>query len=128
MLLQMPFLFAFYSMLGNAVELRQADWLWIKDLSSSDPVHILPIAIVITMFLTQKSTPTAGMDPAQQKMMQIMTPLMLGVISWSLPAGLGVYWAFSNLLGYVQQTVMNRTEFGKQARKTADRRAKRKKK
>ncbi len=78
MLLQMPFLFAFYSMLGNAVELRQADWLWIRDLSSPDPWHILPIGIVITMFLTQKSAPQAGIDPAQQKMMQIMTPLMLG--------------------------------------------------
>jgi len=123
MLLQMPFLFAFYSMLGNAVELRQADWLWIKDLSSPDPWHILPIGIVITMFLTQKSAPQAGIDPAQQKMMQIMTPLMLGLISWSLAAGLGVYWAFSNLLGYIQQAVMNRTEFGKQVRKTVDRRA-----
>jgi YidC/Oxa1 family membrane protein insertase len=128
MLLQMPFLFAFYSMLGNAVELRQASWLWIRDLSSPDPWHILPIGIVITMFLTQKSAPQAGIDPAQQKMMQIMTPLMLGLISWSLAAGLGVYWAISNLLGYVQQAVMNRTEFGKQVRRTVDRRnAKRKK-
>ncbi|MBZ5522778.1 MAG: membrane protein insertase YidC [Acidobacteriia bacterium] len=128
MLLQMPFLFAFYSMLGNAVELRQAPWLWIRDLSSPDPLHILPVAIVITMFLTQKSTPQAGMDPAQQKMMQIMTPLMLGVISWNLAAGLGVYWAISNVIGYVQQAVMNRTAFGKQVRKTVERRAHRKNK
>jgi YidC/Oxa1 family membrane protein insertase len=127
MLLQMPFLFAFYSMLGNAVELRQAPWLWIQDLSSPDPLHILPVAIVITMFLTQKSAPQAGMDPAQQKMMQIMTPLMLGVISWNLAAGLGVYWAISNVIGYVQQAVMNRTAFGKQVRKTVERRAQRKK-
>ena len=127
MLLQMPFLFAFYSMLGNAVELRQAPWLWIGDLSSPDPVHILPVAIVITMFLTQKSTPQAGMDPAQQKMMQVMTPLMLGVISWNLAAGLGVYWAISNVIQYVQQAVMNRTAFGKQVRKTVERRAQRKK-
>jgi YidC/Oxa1 family membrane protein insertase len=127
MLLQMPFLFAFYSMLGNAVELRQAPWLWIRDLSSPDPMHILPVAIVITMYLTQKSAPQAGMDPAQQKMMQIMTPLMLGVISWNLAAGLGVYWAISNVIGYVQQAVMNRTAFGKQVRKTVERRAQRKK-
>ncbi|HWZ43130.1 MAG TPA: membrane protein insertase YidC [Candidatus Saccharimonadales bacterium] len=127
MLLQMPFLFAFYSMLGNAVELRQAPWLWISDLSSPDPLHILPIGIVITMFLTQKSTPQAGMDPAQQKMMQVMTPVMLGVISWNLAAGLGVYWAISNVVQYVQQAVMNRTAFGKQVRKTVERRAQRKK-
>lgn len=127
MLLQMPFLFAFYSMLGNAVELRQAAWLWIRDLSAADPLHILPVAIVITMYITQKSAPQAGMDPAQQKMMQIMTPLMLGVISWNLPAGLGVYWAISNVIGYVQQVVMNRTQFGQQVRKSVERRGQRKK-
>ena len=61
MLLQMPFLFAFYSMLGNAIELRQANFLWIRDLSAPDPWHLLPILIVITMFLTQRSTPQTGM-------------------------------------------------------------------
>ena len=125
LLLQMPFLFAFYSMLGNAIELRQASWLWIQDLSGPDPVHILPIAIVITMYFSQKSMPQGGMDPAQQKMMQLLTPLMLGLISWNLPAGLGIYWAISNVLMWVQQIVINRTEFGKQVRKTIDKRRKR---
>jgi YidC/Oxa1 family membrane protein insertase len=122
LLLQMPFLFAFYSMLGNAIDLRQATWLWIHDLSAADPLHILPVGIVITMFLSQKSMPQAGMDPAQQKMLSVMTPLMLGLISWNLAAGLGVYWAISNLLGWFQQLVINRTEFGRQVRKTIDKR------
>jgi YidC/Oxa1 family membrane protein insertase len=126
LLLQMPFLFAFYSMLGNAIDLRQASWLWIHDLSAADPLHILPIGIVITMFLSQKSMPQAGMDPTQQKMLSVMTPLMLGLISWNLAAGLGVYWAISNLLGWVQQIVINRTEFGQQVRKTVEKRAIRK--
>lgn len=126
LLLQMPFLFAFYSMLGNAIDLRQATWLWIHDLSAADPLKILPIAIVITMFLSQKSMPQAGMDPAQQKMLSFMTPLMLGMISWNLAAGLGIYWAISNLLGWVQQIVINRTEFGQQVRKTVEKRAVRK--
>lgn len=117
LLLQMPFLFAFYSMLGNAIELRQAGWLWIHDLSASDPLHILPIAIMITMYVSQKSAPQAGMDPTQQKMMQFMTPIMMGVISWNLASGLGIYWAFSNVLGWIQQLVINQTEFGKQMRK-----------
>ena len=121
LLLQMPFLIAFYSMLGNAIELRQANWLWIHDLSSSDPLHFLPVAIVITMFFTQKSTPQAGMDPTQQKMLSIMMPVMLGVISWNLPSGLGIYWAISNLLGWAQQIIMNRTEFGQQMRKAQQR-------
>jgi YidC/Oxa1 family membrane protein insertase len=126
MLLQMPFLFAFYSMLGNAIELRLANWLWIRDLSAPDPLHILPILIVITMFITQKSTPQAGMDPAQQKMLNFMTPLMIGGISWGVAAGLCVYWAISNLLGYVQQVFINRSELGQQIRKNQERRASRK--
>ena len=123
LLLQMPFLFAFYSMLGNAIELRQASWLWVHNLAAPDPLHILPIAIAITMFVTQKSTPQAGMDPTQQKMFALMTPLMMGVISWSVAAGLGIYWGLSNILGWIQQLAINRTEFGKQVRKTAERRA-----
>ncbi|HEV3038622.1 MAG TPA: membrane protein insertase YidC [Candidatus Angelobacter sp.] len=127
LLLQMPFLFAFYSMLGNAIELRQASWLWIHNLAAPDPLHVLPIAIAITMFVTQKSAPQAGMDPTQQKMFAFMTPLMMGMFSWNLAAGLGIYWGLSNILGWVQQLAINRTEFGKQVRKTLDKRAKRKK-
>ena len=107
--------------------MRQASWLWIHNLAAPDPLHILPIAIAITMFVTQKSTPQAGMDPAQQKMFAFMTPLMMGVISWSVAAGLGIYWGLSNILGWLQQMAINRTEFGKQVRKAAERRATRKK-
>ena len=63
MVIQMPFLFAYYSMLGAALDLRQAPWLWIPDLSSPDPWHLLPIGIIITMLLTQRMTPQPGMDP-----------------------------------------------------------------
>ncbi|HEY6250854.1 MAG TPA: YidC/Oxa1 family insertase periplasmic-domain containing protein, partial [Candidatus Angelobacter sp.] len=126
MLLQLPFLYAFYSVLGNAIDLRQASWIWIHDLSGADPLHILPILIMITMYFSQKTLPQGGMEPAQQKMMQIVMPLMLGLISWGLPAGLGIYWAISNLLAWVQQIAINRTEFGKQVRKTMEKRAVRK--
>lgn len=126
MLLQMPFLFAFYSMLGNAIELRLAPWLWIKDLSAPDPTHILPIAIVVSMFVMQKSTPQAGMDPTQQKMLNFMGPLMIGGISWGVASGLCVYWAISNVLGYVQQIFLNRSELAQQVRKSQERRATRK--
>ncbi len=126
MLLQMPFLFAFYSMLGNAIELRLAPWLWIKDLSAPDPTHILPIAIVISMFVMQRSTPQAGMDPAQQKMLNLMGPLMIGGISWGVASGSCVYWAISNVLGYVQQLFLNRSELAQQVRKSQERRATRK--
>jgi len=126
LLVQMPFLFAYYRMLGVALDLRHAHWLWIKDLSSPDPWHILPIAIVITMLFMQRMTPQAGMDPAQQKMMNIFMPLMLGYISFNLAAGLCLYWSEGNLIAIVQQLIMNRTELGREMRELADKRARKK--
>jgi YidC/Oxa1 family membrane protein insertase len=126
LLLQMPFLFAFYAMLGNAIELRQANWLWIHDLSAPDPFHILPILIMVSMFIQQRSAPQAGMDPAQQKMLNFMGPLMIGGVSWGVASGLSIYWALSTLLGWAQQLVINRSELGQQVKRTMERRATRK--
>jgi YidC/Oxa1 family membrane protein insertase len=128
MVIQMPFLFAYYSMLGAALDLRQAPWLWIRDLSSPDPWHLLPIGIIITMLLTQRMTPQPGMDPSQQKMMTLMMPLMLGVISWNLAAGLCLYWSEGNLIALAQQAVMNRTSLGREMREIALKQARKKEK
>ena len=126
LLLQMPFLFAFYSMLNNAIELRHANWHWIHDLSMPDPIHVLPIIIIVAMFVQQKSAPQGGMDPAQQKMMAFMGPLMFGAFSWGMPAGLSIYLALSTLLGWAQQTFINRSELGQQVKKTIEKRNARK--
>ncbi len=126
MLIQLPFLIAFYSMLGVAIELRHAPWLWIKDLSSPDPLYILPILITITMFIVQKMTPQAGMDPVQAKMMSFMMPVFIGYISLNLASGLGVYWAASNVLQMAQQAVLNRTQFGREMREAQMKRASKK--
>jgi len=126
LLLQMPFLFAFYSMLNNAIELRQANWLWIHDLAMPDPLHVLPIIIIVAMFVQQKSAPQGGMDPAQQKIMAFMGPLMFGAFSWGMPAGLSIYLALSTLLGWAQQTFINRSELGQQVKKTIEKRNARK--
>jgi YidC/Oxa1 family membrane protein insertase len=128
MLIQMPFLIAYYRMLGSAIDLRHAHWLWIKDLSSPDPYYILPIAVIVTMLLTQRMTPQAGMDPQQQKMMNLMMPLMLGVISWNLAAGLCLYWAEGQLIAIVQQFIMNRTPLGREMREMMQKRARKKEK
>ncbi len=128
LVIQMPFLFAYYRMLGVALELRHAHWLWVRDLSSPDPYHILPIAIIITMLFTQRMTPQAGMDPAQQKMMNFMMPAMLGVISWNLAAGLCLYWSVGNLIAIAQQSVMNRTQLGREMREMQLKRARKKEK
>ena len=123
LIIQMPFLFAFYSMLGNAIELRHASFLWLHDLSSPDKLFILPVVIVITTYLVQKMTPSAGMDPQQQRMMTMMMPLMIGFFSYSLPSGLSVYWVVGNLIAIVQQWVMNRTGLGKEMRAQLEKRA-----
>jgi len=128
LVIQMPFLFAYYKMLNVAIDLRHAPWLWIHDLSAPDPLHILPIAIIVTMFFMQRMTPQAGMDPAQQKMMNIMMPGMLGIMSWNLPAGLGLYWSAGQLIGIVQQAVMNRTSLGREMREMMEKRARKKEK
>jgi YidC/Oxa1 family membrane protein insertase len=126
LVIQMPFLFAYYSMLGAALDLRHAHWLWVRDLSSPDPWHLLPIGIIITMLFTQRMTPQAGMDPQQQKMMNLLMPVMLGIISWNLAAGLCLYWSEGNLIAIAQQAIMNRTSLGREMREIALKRAKKK--
>jgi YidC/Oxa1 family membrane protein insertase len=128
LVIQMPFLFAYYRMLNVAMDLRHAPWMWVKDLSAPDPHYILPISIVVTMFFMQRLTPQAGMDPAQQKMMNIMMPAMLGLMSFNLPAGLGLYWAAGQVIGIVQQSVMNRTSLGREMRAMMEKRARKKEK
>ncbi len=128
MLIQMPFLFAYYRMLNVAMDLRHAPWLWIKDLAAPDPWHILPIAIIVTMVAVQRMTPQAGMDPAQQKMMNIMMPGMLGIMSWNLAAGLGLYWSAGQVIMIAQQAVMNRTSMGREMREMMEKRARKKEK
>jgi YidC/Oxa1 family membrane protein insertase len=66
------------------------------------------------------------MDPAQQKIMAFMGPLMFGAFSWSMPAGLSIYLALSTLLGWGQQAVINRSELGQQVKKTIEKRNARK--
>jgi YidC/Oxa1 family membrane protein insertase len=126
LLIQMPFLFAYYRMLGVALDLRFAHWLWIKDLSAYDPYYILPIFLVLSMFIMQRMTPMTGMDPSQQKMMMVVMPIMMGFIFRFLAAGLNLYYAESNLISMIQQAVMNRTSTGQEIRRLAEKRARKK--
>ena len=123
MLIQWPLLFGFYRMLGNVIELRQAHWLWLPDLSAPDPWHILPISVVISMFLTQYLTPSPGMDPAQQKMMAFTMPAVFGFMMWNYGSGLSLYWACGNFIGVATQLVINRSKMGREMRERAAKRA-----
>jgi YidC/Oxa1 family membrane protein insertase len=128
MLIQLPFLFAYYRMLSTALDLRHAHWLWIKDLSAADPIYVLPILMVISSLVTSRMTPAAGMDPAQQRMMTVMMPLMMGFIFFRLAAGLNLYYAVVNVIGIAQQSVMNRTALGREMREMLAKRARKKEK
>ena len=113
LLIQMPFLFAFYGMLSVAIELRQANWYWLHDLASPDKIYIIPVLILISTIAMQRMTPQAGMDPTQAKMMTFMMPLMLGWFSLRYASGLGLYWIVGNIIGLLQQMMINRTELGR---------------
>jgi YidC/Oxa1 family membrane protein insertase len=123
MLIQYPLLFGFYRMLMNVIELRHAHWLWLHDLAAPDPLHILPIFVILTMFTTSYLSPSPGVDPAQQKMMAFMMPVMFGFIMWNIGSGVALYWAAGNLITTAQQLIMNRTGMGKQMREIAAKRA-----
>jgi YidC/Oxa1 family membrane protein insertase len=110
LLVQMPIFIALYSVLFNAIELRQAPFVgWIDDLSAPDelfrmgplPIRVLPLIMTLTGLLQQKLTPT---DPRQAVSMYLMNVLML-VFFYNLPSGLVLYWTVMNLLTALQQWI-----------------------
>jgi len=109
MLPQIPILYAFYTVLRVAIEMRGAHWLWVTDLSQPEqlPIHVLPLTLIVTQFLVQKMTPNPTPDPSQAKMMMFM-PLVFGFMFYNFQAGLVLYWLTGNLVGIVQQWAMNR--------------------
>jgi YidC/Oxa1 family membrane protein insertase len=107
MLLTMPVLFAFYSLLSVAVELRGAPFVgWIGDLSAPDPLYITPVIMGATMVVQQRMTPST-MDPMQQKIMMVM-PVVFTFMFLQAPSGLVLYWLVSNLWAIGQQHITNR--------------------
>ena len=125
-LIQMPLLFAMFGMLTKVVEMRQAHWFWLPDLSAPDPWHLLPMLMVVSQFLVQFYTPSPGVDPQQQKMMAFMMPLFSGYMTWQYASGLALYWSVGNVISIATQAVMNRTSIGKEMREIAAKRARRK--
>jgi YidC/Oxa1 family membrane protein insertase len=108
MLLTLPVLFAFYSMLSVAIELRGAPFmLWIKDLSQHDPLYITPVLMGLTQLVQTRMTPQTSTDPVQQKMFMFM-PIIFTAMFVFAPAGLVLYWTASNIWAIAQQVVTNR--------------------
>jgi YidC/Oxa1 family membrane protein insertase len=107
MIVQIPFFIAFYRVLLESVEMRQAPFLlWINDLSSRDPYFVLPLLMGGAMFAQFKLNPAAP-DPMQAKIMQFMPLVMTGMMAF-FPSGLTLYWLTNTVLGILQQWRVNK--------------------
>jgi YidC/Oxa1 family membrane protein insertase len=107
-LVQIPVFIALYWVLLESVELRQAPFiLWLQDLSTPDPYFVLPAINAVAMILTQRLTPTPGMDPMQQKIMKFM-PVAFSVLFAFFQSGLVLYWAVNSVLSLAQQWVITK--------------------
>ena len=108
MLIQMPVFLAFYWVLLESVEMRQAPFMgWINDLSARDPFFILPALNGLAMWFQYKLNPPPP-DPVQAKVFQFM-PLVFSVMFALFPAGLVLYWVTNTGLSILQQWNINRT-------------------
>jgi YidC/Oxa1 family membrane protein insertase len=106
-LIQIPVFIAYYWVLLESVEMRQAPFaFWIHDLSSRDPLYILPAIMAVAMFVQYKLNP-APPDPVQAKVFMIM-PLVMSVTFAFFPAGLVLYWVTNTVLSIAQQWNINR--------------------
>ncbi len=107
MLVQIPFFIAFYWVLLESVEMRQAPFmLWIQDLSVRDPYFILPLLMGAAMWFQQKLNP-APPDPVQAKVMAFLPVVFTGMFAF-FPAGLVLYWLTNSLLSMAQQWKINK--------------------
>jgi YidC/Oxa1 family membrane protein insertase len=115
MIIQMPVFLAFYWVLLESVEMRQAPFFgWLNDLSSRDPYFILPALNGVAMWFQQKLNPPPP-DPVQAKVFQFM-PVIFSVMFAVFPAGLVLYWVTNTSLSILQQWNINRKLEAEKAR------------
>jgi YidC/Oxa1 family membrane protein insertase len=110
MMIQIPIFFGLFTMLRQAVELRNANFLWVKDLSQPDtiahipglgwPINILPLIMAGTSFWMMRITPKSG-DATQQRVMMFM-PLIFVVFCYNFAAALALYYTTQNLFTILQ--------------------------
>jgi len=106
-LIQFPVFIAWYWVLIESVEMRQAPFFgWLTDLSSPDPFFILPVIMAGAMFLQYKLQPTPA-DPVQAKVFMIL-PFVMSATFVFFPSGLVLYWVTNTILTIAQQWNINR--------------------
>ena len=109
MLIQMPIWLALYTTLQVSVELYNSTFIprWLDDLTAKDPYYVLPVAMGITMVLTQILTPTPMSNP-QQKYMGYAMSVFFSFLMLNLPSGLTLYIFVNNVLSIAQQMYLRR--------------------
>ncbi|MBI4978221.1 MAG: membrane protein insertase YidC [Spirochaetes bacterium] len=117
MLLPFPILIAFFYMMQNMVELRNVSFMWIKDLTSPDrlmtingfDVNLLPILMTATTYVTTMLTPKTGSKEQadQMKIFNVALPAVFLFFFYGMASGLVLYWTLMNLLGIIQQVIVN---------------------
>ena len=126
MLLQLPVFIGLFYALRSSIQLRHAPFFgWIDDLSAPEslfmipmvevPLRVLPLVMGGTMILQQRITPMQQMDPAQQKMMMTVMPIVMTVVFYQFPSGLVLYWMVSNVLAIAHQLWIGRGMASKKA-------------
>jgi YidC/Oxa1 family membrane protein insertase len=110
MVIQIPIFFGLFKMLGQAVELRNARFLWVRDLSQPDtvahlpvlgwPVNIIPLCMAATQIWLMQMTPKTG-DATQRRVM-MFTPLIFLFICYNFAAALALYYTTQNLFSILQ--------------------------
>lgn len=116
LLLQMPLLLAFFGMLRKAPVLNGAGWLWLHDLSSADPHHVLPMLMSLSQLLVQLSTPSPGSDGRQKTIVACLTTVAFGYVGWHYASGLALYALTESVVSLLTQAVMNRSPLGREMR------------
>jgi len=139
LLVQMPFLIGLFIALNGATFKEiiqtpgiQAGFLWMSDISKPDPLNllslvglatifhlsILPILVGVSTFLTQKMMSGSGADPQTEKMLAIFIPGMMFFVSAKMPSGVLIYWVISNFATVLQQLQMTMSFKNKTSGKT----------
>jgi YidC/Oxa1 family membrane protein insertase len=108
LLIPMPVLITLFFVFQGAIEFRGASFAWLPDLSLRDPLYILPIFLMASMFALQwVSTKLSGMEQNEQtRMMMYTMPLVMGFVFFAMPAGLNLYYASTNVASLPQQILI----------------------
>ena len=123
LLIPMPVLITLFFVFQSAIEFRGTSFAWLPDLSLQDPLYILPLFLMVSMFgLQYVSTKLSGMEQNEQtRMMMYTMPLVMGFVFFVMPSGLNLYYASTNVASFPQQVLIARERRrATEAQKAAD--------